>query len=86
MKRNKVSAIFVLFSFLLIAIAEVKIYPNCKALNEVYPHGVGKPGAIDKVANERDDPVSSFTVNLEVYDANKDRLDRDNDGIACEKH
>jgi hypothetical protein len=57
-------------------------YANCKALNAHYPRGVGLPGAHDKTSGT---PVTNFTRNRAVYLANK-ALDRDKDGIACEKH
>jgi len=57
-------------------------YVNCKALNAVYRHGVGLPGARDKTSGT---PVTNFTRNRAVYLANTS-LDRDKDGIACEKH
>jgi Excalibur calcium-binding domain len=57
-------------------------YTNCKALNRVYPHGVGRPGAHDKTSGQ---PVTNFRVNSKVYASNRAR-DRDHDGIACEKH
>jgi hypothetical protein len=63
-----------------------KKYPNCKALNKVYPHGVGKPGAKDKV-NGKYRPgrsVTTWTKNRAVYNANTAR-DGDKDGVACEK-
>lgn len=56
-------------------------YANCKALNADYPHGVGKPGAVDSTSKT---PVTTFTVDADVYKANRS-LDRDGDGIACEK-
>jgi len=59
-------------------------YKNCTALNKIYPHGVGKPGAHDKTRSKTG-PVTNFTRNAAVYNANKS-LDRDHDGIACEKH
>jgi hypothetical protein len=58
-------------------------YPNCAALNIDYPHGVGKSGAVDHVSSGT--PVTNFTVNDAVYQANTAR-DGDKDGIACEKH
>jgi hypothetical protein len=58
-------------------------YANCAAMNRVYKHGVGKPGAHDHVSG-RTKPVTTFYKNLALYNANKAR-DRDNDGIACEK-
>ena len=60
-------------------------YKNCAQLNQKYPHGVGRAGAVDHVASRRDVPVRNFTVNTALYNANKGLLDRDKDGIACEK-
>ncbi len=60
-----------------------KVYPNCKALNARYPHGVGKKGARDHVTRSAK-PVTTFKVDNTVYAANR-KLDRDRDGIACEK-
>jgi hypothetical protein len=59
----------------------VQVFANCRQLNAVYPHGVGLPGAVD---HTRGKPVTDFTVNRSVYNANAGR-DRDGDGIACEK-
>lgn len=61
--------------------AAPKTYRNCTALNKVYPHGVGKPGAVDKTSSTK---VTDFTRNAKVYKANA-KSDRDKDGIACEK-
>lgn len=61
-----------------------KVYANCAALNVDYPHGVGRPGAIDHTAKGKN-PVTNFTVNATVYNANPNR-DGDKDGIACEQH
>ncbi|AZG48167.1 excalibur calcium-binding domain-containing protein [Gordonia insulae] len=58
-------------------------YKNCDALNGDYPHGVGEPGAVDSTSGT---PVTDFTVDQDVYDANKSGRDRDGDGIACEQH
>ena len=63
--------------------AAPKKYPNCAALNNTYPHGVAvRKGVRDKTSGK---PVTNYTVNKAVYDLNKSRLDRDKDGIACEK-
>ena len=59
-------------------------YKNCAALNKKYKHGVARKGAKDKVRGSTK-PVTTFTVNTKVYNANKKKLDRDKDGIACEK-
>jgi hypothetical protein len=58
-------------------------YRNCTALNQVYPHGVGRSGAHDKVRGSTT-PVSNFTRNTAVYNANT-KSDRDKDGVACEQ-
>ena len=69
-------------------------YKNCTALNKVYPHGVGKSGAKDKTASSSK-PVTNFTKDSKTYSYNDGPrnkktgeydLDRDNDGVACEKH
>ena len=60
-----------------------KTYANCKALNAKYKHGVGRKGARDHVSGKTK-PVKNFYVSTKLYNANK-KLDRDKDGIACEK-
>jgi hypothetical protein len=71
--------------------ASPRSYKNCKALNNVYPHGVGRKGARDRTSDKR---VRNFKVSNKVYAYNDGKaprhrgerdLDRDNDGIACEK-
>ncbi|GIE89553.1 excalibur calcium-binding domain-containing protein [Actinoplanes regularis] len=63
--------------------AAAKTYLNCTALNRVYPHGVGRKGATDKVRGTTK-KVTNFKVSNPLYLANK-KSDRDVDGIACEK-
>jgi len=58
-------------------------YKNCAALNKVYKHGIGKPGAKDKTASGKK-PVTNFTKSTKVYNLNR-HLDRDKDKISCEK-
>jgi hypothetical protein len=62
------------------------LYKNCTNLNKRYPHGVGKVGARDRVTSG--DPVTNFRRSNRIYRTamswNKG-LDRDKDGIACEK-
>jgi endonuclease YncB( thermonuclease family) len=60
-----------------------KTYANCTALNKVYPHGVGKTGAVDRVRGSTK-PVTNFTRNNAAYAANT-KSDRDGDKVACEK-
>jgi hypothetical protein len=62
---------------------QYKHYANCTKLNKDYPHGVGKPGAVDHVSGHSK-KVKNFYVSLGLYNANKGS-DRDHDGIACEK-
>ena len=57
-------------------------FKNCTAMNKKFKHGVGKKGAKDKTANKV--KVSNFYVHNTWYQLNKS-LDRDKDGIACEK-
>lgn len=73
------------------AAAKPRSYANCTALNKVYPHGVGRKGAHDHTSGK---PVKNFTVNSTLYSYNdggssrhagEHDLDRDNDGVACEK-
>lgn len=60
-------------------------FKNCTALNKVYPHGVGKATARDHTS---DDPVTNFKKSTALYKkiiGYRKSLDRDKDGIACEK-
>ncbi len=60
-------------------------YKNCTQLNTKYPHGVGKVGARDKTTSG--DPVTTFK-RTKVYNtamSHNRGLDRDKDGVACEK-
>src|SRR5690348_2129616 len=73
------------------ATAAAKSYRNCTALHRAYPHGVGRPGAHDHTSGT---PVTTFKRSSALYAHNDGKsplysgehdLDRDNDGIACEK-
>lgn len=62
-----------------------RLYKNCTNLNKKYPHGLGKLRARDKTSGT---PVRNFYRSTRLYNiANgwNAGLDRDNDGIACEK-
>jgi Excalibur calcium-binding domain len=61
--------------------ADTTRYANCTALHLVYAHGVGRSGAVDKTTGT---PVTTFYRNTTLYNRNT-HLDRDKDGIACEK-
>jgi hypothetical protein len=60
-------------------------WKNCTNVNKRYPHGVGKLRARDKTSGT---PVTNFYRSTRLYlvamSYNKG-LDRDKDGIACEK-
>jgi hypothetical protein len=60
-------------------------WKNCTHVNKSYSHGVGKVGARDKTSGT---PVTNFKRSNFLYKTamryNKG-LDRDKDGIACEK-
>ncbi|QKE84142.1 excalibur calcium-binding domain-containing protein [Arthrobacter sp. NEB 688] len=60
-------------------------WKNCTSVNKKYPHGVGKAKARDRTSGK---PVTTFRKSDSLYAqamrANKG-LDRDKDGIACEK-
>jgi hypothetical protein len=56
-------------------------YQNCRSLNRVYRHGVGRWGARDKTSGV---PVTNFKRSNILYRLNRG-LDRDKDLIACEK-
>ncbi|MDO9497376.1 MAG: excalibur calcium-binding domain-containing protein [Nocardioides sp.] len=61
------------------------IHDNCTNLNKKWPHGVGRRHAVDKTSGT---PVKNFYRNTDAYnraDRHNGTLDRDNDGIACEK-
>jgi len=66
-------------------------YKNCTSVHKDYPHGVGRTNARDKTTSGT--PVTNFKVSNTIYAYNDGKarrlgerdLDRDNDGIACEK-
>jgi hypothetical protein len=61
------------------------LYTNCTNLNKRYPHGLGKLGARDHTSG---DPVTNFKRSTKLYKlamSYNRGLDRDKDGVACEK-
>lgn len=61
------------------------LYKNCTNLNKKYPHGLGRARARDKTTGT---PVTTFKRSTRLYNvamSHNKRLDRDKDGIACEK-
>ena len=60
-------------------------WQNCTTVNKRFPHGVGRANARDKTSGT---PVTNFKRSTKLYNAaNRANggLDRDKDGIACEK-
>ncbi len=69
--------------------APVKNYKNCTALNKEYAGGVARTGKavnMKTVSGKKVRADSSYSpkVRAALYDRNKG-LDRDKDGIACER-
>ena len=63
------------------------IHDNCTNFNKVYRHGVGLVGARDRVKGSTA-PVTTFKRSNKIYRTAKlhnSDLDRDKDGVACEK-
>lgn len=61
------------------------IHDNCTNLNQQWPHGVGRRHAVDKTSGT---PVTNFKRSTRLYRRamnHNGTLDRDRDGIACEK-
>jgi Excalibur calcium-binding domain len=61
-------------------------WKNCTRVNARFHHGLGKVGAHDKTSGE---PVTNFYRSTRLYRVAMSYnrgLDRDKDGIACEKH
>jgi hypothetical protein len=61
------------------------LYKNCTNLNKRYPHGLGRVGARDHTSGT---PVTNFKRSTKLYKlamSYNRGLDRDKDGIACEK-
>ncbi|NHC22527.1 excalibur calcium-binding domain-containing protein [Nocardioides sp. IC4_145] len=61
------------------------IHDNCTNLNKTWKHGVGRKGAVDKTSGSK---VTNFYRNTKQYNlavSHNGTLDRDKDGIACEK-
>ncbi len=61
------------------------IHDNCTNLNKKWKHGVGRAKAVDKTSGTK---VTNFYRNTKAYNeavSHNGTLDRDKDGIACEK-
>ncbi len=84
--RRRLIAALLMCAAIPLGTAEAKIpspWKNCTDVNRVYPHGVGRAGAHDQGGD-----VVTFVESSSLYATaigyNRG-LDRDHDGIACEK-
>ena len=62
-------------------------YKNCTVLNSQFPNGIGTATAVDRVAAGAK-PVTTFRRDTAGYTRAMQHnrgLDRDKDGVACEK-
>ena len=91
MKRIALAAAtFGAASALILPSASATIPPpwtNCTTYNHKWPHGVGRIHAHDHTTSG--DPVRNFYHSTKIYNIamkHNSGLDRDKDGIACEKH
>jgi hypothetical protein len=57
-------------------------FNNCSTMWRTWPHGVGNPNAVDRTSGTP--KVSNFLRSGVEYSNNRG-LDRDGDGIACER-
>jgi excalibur calcium-binding domain-containing protein len=83
---RKIAAAAVIVFGLLVSASSVSAsgsFTNCTAMHRVYKyrHGIGKFGAHDHTSGV---PVTNFYRSNRLYYLNRG-LDRDKDGIACEK-
>lgn len=87
-KLSGIFALLLLISITTPATAATVKYKNCKKLNAVHAYGVAKPGAVNtKKVKGKKVPVTTSgvpTYDAALYKKNKG-LDRDKDGIACER-
>jgi hypothetical protein len=64
-----------------------RLYRNCTNYNKKYPHGVGRLRARDRTRGGTP-PVTTFRRSTRIYNiamSYNRGLDRDKDGVACEK-
>lgn len=67
------------------AAASAHSYKNCTAVHKVYSGGIAKPGVkYNRVSGSNRALKGTIKRSTALYNANS-KLDRDKDGIACEK-
>ena len=67
------------------AAASAHKYQNCTAVHKVYSGGIAKPGVkYNKVGSSNRALKGTVKRSTALYNANRS-MDRDHDGIACEK-
>lgn len=81
--KKLTAALLLSLAFTSIAMpAEAVTYKNCAAINKDFPGGVSKSKI---VKNKGGETKLAPTVNPKIYNQVFRKLDRDRDGIACEK-
>ena len=60
--------------------ASAKVFPNCKAVDKTYPHGIAKNA---HAATHASGLTGRPFVSAKLYRQNSTK-DRDKDGVACE--
>lgn len=67
------------------AAVKPKKYKSCAVMWKDYPHGVARAKNVKDKVRGRTKPVTTFTVNATTYRLNYRALDKDRDGITCER-
>ena len=65
--------------------AAPRLYKNCTNLDKKYPHGLGRVAARDHTSGTPANFKRSTKLYKLAMSYNNRGLDRDKDGIACEK-
>lgn len=87
MRRNSTKLIAMFIAFFLFAIPFQSVdaapakFKNCTELNKTYPGGVAKNAKVKNVGGKT--KYKPF-VSAEIYNSHT-KMDRDKDGIACER-
>jgi hypothetical protein len=61
-------------------VATARVFPNCKAVDGVYPHGIARNA---RAATHATGLTGRPIVSAKLYAQNRTK-DRDKDGVACE--
>jgi len=86
---RKSITVFIIAFFLVASGQSATAFSNCKAVNEVYPGGIAKSAKVKNMTTSSGKSVPAKSkhkpkVDAKLY-ATVAKLDRDRDGIACER-